>query len=76
MVLTVAICASERQVSPVSVPPGQRKLASTCIAPRRQPSTLLTTLSATPSSVSQAAMAAACTISVLLMLSQPAPPFR
>ncbi|MNL76879.1 hypothetical protein D3C87_2029200 [compost metagenome] len=76
MVLTVAICASDRQVSPASVPPAQRRLASTCCAPGRQPSTLLTILSATPSSRSHAAIAASCTSSVLFRLSHPAPLFR
>ena len=74
MVRTVANCASDRQVSPVSAPPAQRSDARICALSWRQLSTLLTMPSLAPSSRSQAASTAFCTSSVLARFIQPAPP--
>jgi hypothetical protein len=74
---TAAICASDRQVSPPSVPPAQRNVLFTVLMLNLalQAATLPMMPSLSPSSASQALNTASVRSRVFAALIQPAPPF-
>ena len=69
---TDAICGSDRQLSPLSAPPGQRSVRTS----KRQALTWEMTPSTAPSKPSQAAIWASPNSLILAGLSQPAPLFE